>query len=519
MAVIQISKIQVRRGLQENLPQLASGEMGWSIDSRKLYIGNGTLVEGAPEIGNTEILTANSDVLSAIASYTFKGTESGYTSRTGATATTPITRTLQNKIDEQISARDFGALGNGVTDDTAALQRALDQVFPVTYYTTVGVRRVLHIPAGVYVISGTLTVPPYANIYGDGPLSTIIRQTSAAEVIKLRDSRGQIDVDLGTNSATLPFQVDLRSITLENTTNNDIANVNSANDVTFTQVKFVGSQSVPVTVSNGTAGVVLVSTAGETKHINFNQCHFAQTTYGVSALGNVTGVSATECVFDTLYQGIVAAADVESPQSIKVLSSVFDNIAKQAINASDDSSVTSAFNYFREVGYSNGVEIITAFANTAVLSWNTANNYSIGDIFNRDAANIAIKPLVEITGTTAPTLVQRTTQGSAQTSSGFTETLVGNTWIAANTGLTISSTTTNIIDYSITRGTSYRVGSIKVTQLSGSAVFEDDYSETAATGVQLSFQGYSNEVVMTYTNANAIPASDATIKYSIRSFI
>ena len=57
MAVIQISKIQVRRGLQENLPQLSSGEMGWSVDERRLYIGNGTLVEGAPTVGVTEILT------------------------------------------------------------------------------------------------------------------------------------------------------------------------------------------------------------------------------------------------------------------------------------------------------------------------------------------------------------------------------------------------------------------------------------------------------------------------------
>jgi hypothetical protein len=60
MAVIQISKIQIRRGLQENLPQLASAEMGWSVDQRKLYIGNGTLAEGAPSVGMTEILTSQS---------------------------------------------------------------------------------------------------------------------------------------------------------------------------------------------------------------------------------------------------------------------------------------------------------------------------------------------------------------------------------------------------------------------------------------------------------------------------
>jgi len=67
MAVIQISKIQVRRGLQENLPQLGSGEMGWSIDERRLFIGNGTLTEGAPEIGNTEILTIYSPIGAALA--------------------------------------------------------------------------------------------------------------------------------------------------------------------------------------------------------------------------------------------------------------------------------------------------------------------------------------------------------------------------------------------------------------------------------------------------------------------
>lgn len=60
MAVVQISRIQLRRGLQQDLPQLATAEMAWSIDTRQLYIGNGTLSEGAPTTGVTEILTAYS---------------------------------------------------------------------------------------------------------------------------------------------------------------------------------------------------------------------------------------------------------------------------------------------------------------------------------------------------------------------------------------------------------------------------------------------------------------------------
>ena len=62
MAIVQISRITQRKGLQENLPQLAGAEFGWSIDQRKLYIGNGLLEEGAPVIGNTEILTEFSDL-------------------------------------------------------------------------------------------------------------------------------------------------------------------------------------------------------------------------------------------------------------------------------------------------------------------------------------------------------------------------------------------------------------------------------------------------------------------------
>jgi hypothetical protein len=57
MAVITVSKIQVRSGLQEDLPALDSGEFGWCVDTQRLFIGKGTLAEGAPTTGVTEILT------------------------------------------------------------------------------------------------------------------------------------------------------------------------------------------------------------------------------------------------------------------------------------------------------------------------------------------------------------------------------------------------------------------------------------------------------------------------------
>jgi len=67
VALVQVSRITNRKGLAENLPQLAGAELGWAIDERRLFIGNGTLEEGAPTIGNTEILTEYStDALAAL---------------------------------------------------------------------------------------------------------------------------------------------------------------------------------------------------------------------------------------------------------------------------------------------------------------------------------------------------------------------------------------------------------------------------------------------------------------------
>ena len=37
MAIVQISRIQHRRGLKESLPQLAAGEIGFAVDTPVSY--------------------------------------------------------------------------------------------------------------------------------------------------------------------------------------------------------------------------------------------------------------------------------------------------------------------------------------------------------------------------------------------------------------------------------------------------------------------------------------------------
>ena len=188
MAIVQISQITNRKGLAENLPQLAGAELGWSTDTRQLYIGNGTLEDGAPVIGNTEILTEFSDIINFTNTYTYKGQAAGYTVQTGATAGDPVTLSLQSWLDQFASVLDFGAAGDGITDDTDAINRALYQLY--CREVNPQIRRSLFFPAGVYLVTGCINIPPYATLWGEGNDNSVITMAtgSAQYVARTADS-------------------------------------------------------------------------------------------------------------------------------------------------------------------------------------------------------------------------------------------------------------------------------------------------------------------------------------------
>ena len=103
MAVVQISKIQQRRGqkLLSGMPQLSSAELAWAVDTQELFIGNGSVTEGAPYVGNTRVLTEHDNILELAGSYKFAEPD--------VSITASIFRSLQSKLDEiQVSVIDFG---------------------------------------------------------------------------------------------------------------------------------------------------------------------------------------------------------------------------------------------------------------------------------------------------------------------------------------------------------------------------------------------------------------------------
>lgn len=66
------------------------------------------------------------------------------------------------------NVRAFGAVGDGTTDDTSAIQGAIDQAVS-DGATTANNARVIYFPGGVYGISSRLLVPTNITFVGDGP--------------------------------------------------------------------------------------------------------------------------------------------------------------------------------------------------------------------------------------------------------------------------------------------------------------------------------------------------------------
>ena len=157
---------------------------------------------------------------------------------------------------------------------------------------------------------------------------------------------------------------------------------------------------------------------------------------------------------------------------------------------------------------------------STVLYWNNRNNYGFFDNFNRPVTDLLILPVLSANDNNSqPKFQSAFAVGSAVTFPGDTELLVDNTSSAANTSLLVTNiSSTSIVEYSIVRNTAIRSGVIKAAQYNGAIIYDDEYSQTADTGVTLAFLSdtTNNLAVMTYTTTST--GSDATLKYSIRTF-
>lgn len=445
MPILQVSRITHRKGLNSDLPSpLAPAELGWAIDERRLYIGNGTLADGAPVVGNTEILTEFSDLLAYTTAYTYQGAAAGYVVQTGVSTVSPVTRSIQTRLDDIVVVKQFGATGDGVTDDTDAINRALFQLY--CRQANSQIRRALYFPAGTYKVSNTILIPPYARIYGDGANSSIIRfsvstwsaNTAYAEGVLVSNAGSyyrsvaavpatgiaitdtaywdlQADAEfpayvarttdsqqrnpqqgqtIGDGGATRPRDVELADIALEtafagdgSTIFHDVCLLDQLQRGRCDRVNFLGSLTTAEANADteALAGVRFANTAAvPCQNITLDGCRMQGLTYGIYADCLVEGFTVSNGWFDTLYQGVVmepnATAALGEPTGMRIMHNMFDNIFDRGILIDSCTLNASGYNTFYDVG-----NHFNGVANpaTPIIDINEANNVSIGDLFAR----------------------------------------------------------------------------------------------------------------------------------------
>lgn len=576
MAILQISRITNRKGLADDLPQpLAGAELGWCTDTRQLFIGNGTLAEGAPVVDNTEILTEFSDIFAIATTYTYKGLAGGYTVQTGASLGSPVYQSLQSRLDSYCVATDFGIVGDGVTDNTTAINRALYQLYCIDSANP-SVRRSLFFPAGRYVISNTINIPTYATLYGEGINNSVIdliisawdiNNAYAAGVTvedsgtyytsdsavpigvdiddttywtevadpqyiwRTADSRQQTNTNIGLGGATPPTGIEIVNMKFSNSTITDGVLIQDAVQMALTNVAFEG----PLTQTDITDGVgadtlpqiAAVRWASTEslvcKDIVFSGCSFHGYAYGTKTAQQIKAVTIANGSFDTLFQGVCLGDSVVvngGATGVKLLSNDFDNIFSCGVVFQNVSLNSTGYNVFYDVANDfNG----TDYPATYVIDIDGDDNVCVGDMFQRTAAIVDQYPaLPRINYHNRPNITTvngyTTNFGTYSRFSGVQATMTNDTTdLLFTTPVDATVVRAFKMDYTIVRGTGTRTGTLTVvagTDGSGTGLANnDDYYENSAIGVTFAVGESASAINIQYTVSDT--GTDAVINYSI----
>ena len=534
MAVVQISRIQVRRGKKgvDNLPQLASGELGWAIDSQEFYVGNGSVSEGAPAVGNTKILTEHDNIFQLAGQYTYRS-NSGIS--TGPSSTQPIQRSLQSKLDDTIYGADFGMKGDGTTNDTVAFQRAIDQLFINTNKSNASSRVTLVLAPGTYILNATINLPPYANIIGSGKDKTIIN-TSAAEGFTFvnGDSTPGSYAATSTNSfINQAKHISMAHMSLTQSVSGVMFDMHSVRDSHFQNLKITGNWSAGDALIAGQKAFSIIgdSAAVMSNNNTFDNVEITKYSYGIYSDFNIKDTLIRNGMFTTLGYGIVFGENTvlgqlgqeAGPTTSKIQNSTFDEIARNAIWIKEGTSNSSLNNTFNSVGNNNGTEASSTYS---VIKFDKPGNTSSNDFFKRFEA-LSFEQQYIVNQKFTPII-----EGSCQFDMNGTSSLEVVFQSVANRYFRLpgDANTNYEIDY-VYHSTAYQAHRSGILYIAldydnDNIIVRDEYDFTGSTGLVSNFQLTASLVdenadatkdTVEIKVANATATDDGTFKFHVRS--
>jgi len=343
VAVVQISKIQVRRGQKNSnsgIPQLSSAEFAWAVDSQELFIGNGSVLEGAPYVGNTKVLTEHDNILELASSYQFASDDTAIT--------LSVSRSLQSKEDETVSVADFGAVGDGSTDCVAAFETAFTELFR---NANENYKKELLIPNGEYLFTTDLAVPSGVILKGETQLGAVLN--IGGNNIRLIPSQG---LELGDfNSTNRPQNMRWSNFTIKRTTGT--LTLSGLAESRFESLRFLGEYNLgnAVDFNSAPAAVFWQNTGIGTRahNIVFDGCVFEQNAVSAKCLQSDafdTAVRFQDCKFFVNDTAIYIDGVTAQGNRWQINDCEFEEVANQAFRSTAGRGTLIQRSKFKAVG-------------------------------------------------------------------------------------------------------------------------------------------------------------------------
>ena len=401
MAVVQISRIQLRRGRANEtpIPQLASGELAWAIDTQELWIGSGSVGEGAPAVDNIKVLT-EADNLLDYGVYTY--TNDTAPIQTGVDPNFPIVRTVQDKLDDQVSSADYDIV-SGSSNQAVKIQHAIDNLFLDNITNGVKSRVTLTFAPGEYTFNSTIYLPSYVSIQGAGKEKTKFTYTgtgTAFEFVNDTSTKTLRSTLSSTSYNNQPKFCRLAGFTLTAAATSAIGfKMNAVRDSIIEDVRIVGNYPT-ATSANAVAmyAVSSVVTCQRNKFINvtasavkhgvyaeqdifnnyFSACEFLSSQYGVN-FGNF--------VMETLPEDRPSAYQY-GPRKNLIENCYFDTIDKEGVIITNGTGNKTRGNTFVNVGNEGAGNDNNVYSQ---IKFVPVGNSSVQDNFDR-AVDIYYEP-------------------------------------------------------------------------------------------------------------------------------
>jgi hypothetical protein len=403
MAVVQISRIQLRRGKKDGPPEapwngipgqdngvrLASAELAWCIDTQQLYIGNGETSEGAPRIGNTQILTEHSNLLN-VANYNYKR------------VSTPVSRPLQQRLDERVNAESFGVFPvrdgdtsvNSQTIRTHAIQDAINKLYlnSLQGSGTPNIRAVLEFGPGIFLFNHPIYIHSYTHIVGAGQGRTIFQYTGTGSAFRLTNDDNYVD------DSSVPLSTgenQCRSVTLKNfslildSNNANALLLESVKNSEFANIDLSSSWNGQLESTSSCAIDIMATTELITSKNNlFTNINIKNFKLGIDSKYDILSNTIKYCVFENLEVAVRFGKDTNlvdygqkfGPRNNIIANNSFNRISNQGIKVYVGSGNISSQNKFTLVGDIFGNNNDAKYGN---IEFDVPSNISIQDYSDR----------------------------------------------------------------------------------------------------------------------------------------